>query len=250
MKQESRRIYPHMKKGRFYNHPNELPKGFFFHSFLIYLKSFINQLFYHPLTHEWRVEVEPILRSTEPLITWIGHSTFLIQMAGINILTDPIFGDSTALFPRILDPGIRLNKLPPIDYVLISHNHLDHMDAQALAVLKQLNPHCLFLVPLGDKKWFDQREYANAREYTWWEQESFRLLKEERQEIRFTFLPAYHWSQRNFFDKNKSLWGSWMIECAGVTIYFGGDTGYSRHFKAIGHEFDHVDFNLCLLQSF
>ncbi len=236
---KKKKNYPHVQNGRFYNYPNEVPEGFLFRSCYIYLKSYINRFFYHPHTDSWRMKIKPIKRSVKPVITWIGHSTFLIQMNGINILTDPIFGDATSLFPRILQPGITLADLPPIDYVIVSHNHLDHMDEPALLVLKERNPHCYFLVPLGDKAWFDKKEFVNVREYTWWQQDSF---TSKHDQISFTFLPAFHWSQRGMFDKNKSLWGSWMIEIGGKKIYFGGDTAYSHHFKQIGHEFGPIDY--------
>ncbi len=248
MKNSNQRMYPHIKNGRFFNYPNEIPEGFVFRSLYIYLKSYINRLLYHPHILDWQTTPCIEKKSILPVITWIGHSTFLIQVAGVNILTDPIFGDATSLFPRIFKPGIELAQLPPIDYILISHNHLDHMDAPALFVFKERYPHCRYLVPLGDKHWFDKRGFSQVHEYTWWQQEGFALeslalqsFALNKEQITFSFLPAFHWSQRGLFDKNRSLWGSWMIEVAGHTIYFAGDTAYSRHFKAIGQEFDRID---------
>ncbi len=172
--------------------------------------------------------------SNEPIITWIGHSTFLIQINKKNILTDPIFGSASIFFPRILPPGIEPHKLPKIDYVVISHNHLDHMDSKSLTFLRDINPNITILVPEGDQHWFKKRNFKNVFGSAWWKKHVFGPLS-------FTFLPAFHWSQRGLFDRNKSLWGSWMIQAQDQSIYFAGDTAYSHHFKAIAKEFKNID---------
>jgi L-ascorbate metabolism protein UlaG (beta-lactamase superfamily) len=187
----------------------------------------------------WLVPHQVPERSLEPIITWIGHSTFLIQIGNINILTDPIFGQPSILFPRILPPGIAFENLPHIDLVLISHNHLDHMDARTLRDLKYKNPELAVWVPRGDKRWFDTRGFIDAREYMWWDQDTF--SNPAGSAVTCSFLPSSHWSQRGLFDKNKSLWGSWMIQAHGHTIYFAGDTAYNSHFLQIADEFPSID---------
>lgn len=183
----------------------------------------------------WYAPSEPIEQTKNLLLTWIGHSTYLIQADGINIITDPIFG-KVPFFKRQIAPGIALAKLPQVDYVIISHNHLDHMDYDALTFFKN-NPSCTFLVPRGDKAWFERKGITQVREYTWWEREVF---SRGSTSIEFSFLPALHWSQRGIFDFNKSLWGSWMISVGGHAVYFAGDTAYSGHFSAIAKEFPRI----------
>lgn len=176
-------------------------------------------------------------RSQEPRITWIGHSTFLIQIAGKNILTDPIFGSLSFIFRRLVPAAIKVADLPPIDYLLISHNHYDHMNSASLLDIKQRFPSVKILVPMGDKKWFDAHNFEHVSEHMWWDEIVDPVVKD----LKFTFLPANHWSQRTLLDKNKSLWGSWMIQIATFKIYFAGDSSWGHHFAQIGKEFKDID---------
>ncbi|OGB83210.1 hypothetical protein A3F66_02670 [candidate division TM6 bacterium RIFCSPHIGHO2_12_FULL_32_22] len=189
----------------------------------------------------WIKSSQIIAKKYDPVITWIGHSSFLIQLGNVNILTDPVFGDLTFLFKRIFAPGIPFEKLPNIDYLLISHNHRDHLDIQSLEMIKQFYPYVKVLVPQGDKKVFNDLGFMRVVESTWWEKHE---INTPDSSITFTFLPARHWSGRNFLDNNKSLWGSWMIEVPGYRVYFGGDTAYWDHFKDIGEHFFPIDIAL------
>lgn len=188
----------------------------------------------------WSLALETDIHN--PSVTWIGHSTFLIKMQGLTIITDPIFGELSFIFKRMAKSPLSLDQLPLIDIVLISHNHRDHMDTDSLMAIKKRNPHVKVFVPQGDKAWFDRRGFNYVRECIWWEECSVPSFASTP--IKLSFLPAYHWSQRGLFDRNKSLWGSWMIESAEGTIYFAGDTAYSKHFKAIGQTFPHIDIAL------
>ncbi len=175
-------------------------------------------------------------QSRTPLVTWIGHSTFLIQVGGFNILTDPVFFNVAMFAPRVLKAGISISELPKIDFVIISHNHRDHMD------IASLNKICaahkpVVLVPSGNKKWLERKKFINIFEKVWWEGHSFGDLK-------FTFLPALHWTSRGILDINTTLWGSWMVECLGFKIYFAGDTAYGNHFGKIGKVFPNIDIAL------
>lgn len=240
----SKLLYPTKKNKRYSSELSPEPESLLFGT----LPSFIRSLFSKargqvvPVS-EWLSPSIISQRSQEPVITWIGHSTFLIQIAGLNILTDPIFGGASCFYPRMLPPGISLDSLPSIDYVLLSHNHRDHMDSTALHALKKHHmPQ--FLVPAGDKHWFDRRSFKGVSEFMWWQSYKAPIANTLNASLKFTFLPAAHWSQRGIFDKNKSLWGSWMIESEQHTIYFAGDTAYAKHFSLIANEFPQIDIAL------
>ena len=169
-----------------------------------------------------------------PTITWIGHSTFLIQLDGKNILTDPVWANRLGTDKRLSPPGIDLTDLPLIDYVLISHSHYDHLHYSSLKRLKG-NP--LFLVPIGLGSWFKRKGFNKTVELSWWEQQTVLGLT-------FTFVPAQHWTKRTLTDTNTSHWGGWIIKSPQKTIYFVGDSGYFKGFKEIGEKFA-IDY--CLM---
>lgn len=163
-------------------------------------------------------------------ITWIGHSTFFIQISGLNIIIDPVWANHMGFVKRLVDPGIFPDQLPEIDVVLISHNHYDHLDVPSLKKLKG-NP--IFLVPLGLKGFFKSRGYINVEEFNLWSDKHINNAV-------FTFVPAQHWSKRALWDTNRSLWGGWIISenlPEAKCIYFMGDSGYFEGFKEIGNKF-------------
>jgi len=246
--------YPVLENDRFVNYPGELSHSFFWQSLSMYILSLHNRMRGNPDEHV-RLEqflnssfetdsqrVNGVLKSTSHLrVTWIGHASFLIQIGDFSVLTDPVFGDLSFLFKRIQEPGIALTCLPSIDAVVISHNHRDHLDEQSIRAIFTRNPACHFYVPYGDKAWFLKRGITQVTECMWWDHEVLRIGTTD---LTIHFLPAHHWSQRGLFDRNKSLWGSWLIQTAGKAVYFAGDTAYSTHFKQIAHEFGSIDLAL------
>lgn len=178
-------------------------------------------------------------------ITWIGHSTFLIQVDGLNILTDPLFSKraSPVQFAgpkRISDLPIEISQLPPIDIVLISHNHYDHLDYHSI---KQLGNKPEYFIPLGLSDWFSKIGITNVKQLDWWD-------KSQYGKLGLDFVPAQHYSGRGLFDYNKSLWGGWVVETSRGNIYFAGDSGYSEDFKEIGKRLKPVKLALLPIGSY
>lgn len=187
---------------------------------------------------EWTTQPTIVERSQTPRVTWIGHATFLIQIEGLNIITDPIFYNLSVLYPRNTAPGIAPEQLPHIDIILISHNHYDHTDAASLRfVQRRDNPTCL--VPAGNKSLLESFGFNHVIECTWGD-----ACRIETSQTTISFLPAHHWSNRSPFDINKSLWGSWLIRSHTSTIYFAGDSSYGTHFAHIAHHMGPIDIAL------
>ncbi len=197
--------------------------------------------------------LSPPLRPNESRVTWVNHSTFLIQFANnLNILTDPVYSDrvSPVTFAgpkRVHAPGIPFEKLPKIQGVLISHNHYDHLD---LPTLKALNDRHRpqFFVGLGVKKLLVDSGIENVIEMDW----NQKAMLTPHTSI--TFLECQHWSARGLFDRFKTLWGAFMIEhefeaveqkkFLRSKIYFAGDTGYASHFIKTHMKFHPIDIAL------
>lgn len=162
-------------------------------------------------------------------VTFINHATTLIQCDGVNILTDPIWSERSSPFSwigpkRVRAPGLRFDQLPPIDIVLISHDHYDHLDLPTLKRLEKAFSPKVY-VGLGNRLWLEEEGLKNVIEMDWWRREPF------SDTLAIHFTPANHNSGRGLFDQDATLWGSFVVESAAGNIYFAGDTAYGTHFK-------------------
>jgi N-acyl-phosphatidylethanolamine-hydrolysing phospholipase D len=167
----------------------------------------------------------------KPTLTWIGHATFLVQLGGLNILTDPTWSDraSPVAFAgprRIIPPGLRFEDLPRIHAVVISHDHYDHLDEATVRRLAAAH-RPRFFVPLGMKALLEDFGAADVVELDWWQAATW-------EGVTFTATPAQHSSGRWLTDQNDRLWASWVIGARDQRLYFAGDTGYFAGFKQIG----------------
>ncbi len=174
-------------------------------------------------------------------LTWIGHATMLLQINGVNILTDPHFSERSSPVQwagpkRVVPPGIALDALPNIDIVIISHDHYDSLDTNSLKKLhsRPEGDKTTFFVPLGLKKWFQKIGVTNVIEMDWWDVQHLNGLK-------IIATPMQHWSMRRLFSRNDHLWASWVILAEDFRFYFGGDSGYAPHFKETGDRYGPFD---------
>lgn len=186
------------------------------------------------------------LRPGELKVTFIGHSTVLIQIGELNILTDPVWSERASPFTwmgpkRVEAPGIPLDALPPIDIVLLSHNHYDHMDLKTVQALWRSH-HPLIVAPLGNDAIVHAFDSSIAVVTLDWE--TSHAVSEN---VSLHLQPVQHWSSRHFWDRNKALWGSFVIQTPSGKVYFAGDTGYNEgiHFKKTQEAFG--PFRLALL---
>ena len=177
-------------------------------------------------------------------IMWIGHATLLVQFDGITILTDPVFLNrcSPVRFagPKRYRPiPCDIEDLPHVTAVVISHNHYDHLEWDAVVKLNHFHKDIRWFVPKGLKDWFT--DCKNVIELAWWEESVMNL--NDKDDTKVICVPAQHWSQRKLHDAMTSLWCGWVIKGKTHTFYYSGDTGYCPVFKQIGDKFGPMDLS-------
>lgn len=171
-------------------------------------------------------------------VIWFGHTTFLLNLAGTVVLVDPVFSSSASpisfLATRFQAPVARLDELPPVDVILISHDHYDHLDMDSIRHFADSSTE--FVVPMGVgghlSRWGIAREHIAERD--WWATASVKG-------VNFTATPAQHFSGRNGIHNDETLWASWVVETEHTRLFFSGDSGYDTHFKDIGAIFGPFD---------
>lgn len=170
-------------------------------------------------------------------ITWLGHATFFIRINGKSIITDPVFGNASRMLKRYSKFPIPADSLQNIDYVLLSHDHRDHMDYLSIRQLSEVNSSAQYLCGLGTTKLLKRfNRNGIIQEAGWYQQYQLDDLN-----IHITYLPTRHWCRRWITDTNKRLWGAFVIEINGKVIYFGGDSGYGKHYAETRKLFPNID---------
>jgi L-ascorbate metabolism protein UlaG (beta-lactamase superfamily) len=160
-----------------------------------------------------------------PVAVWIGHATWALRLGGKLIVTDPIWSKAiSGVVPRLVAPGVALDAMPPIDLVLVTHDHRDHMD---LPTLGKLPDSATYIVPLGNAA---RLKKPNVVELDWWQSHALG-------DVEITLVPARHWSMRAPWNRNDTLWGGYVMRGPEGVAYHAGDTAWGDHFAEIGQRF-------------
>lgn len=232
----------HYKDGKFIN-VEEFSLKLDCHSLTQIIKKLLNRK--ADIKPKREIDILPFIKdqSLKTKITWLGHSSFLIEIKDKVILLDPVFSNHASPHPLLgvtryyKKMPLNLDDLQKIDYVVISHDHYDHLDYKTIDKIK--NKVSNFIVPLGVgnhlRKW--KINHDKISEFDWWQEKNI-------EEIKFVFTPSQHMSGRGLMDQKATLWGSWIIQTENEKIYFSGDSGYGSHFRSIGKLYGPFDVAL------
>lgn len=184
--------------------------------------------------------VQPNFSHTYDFVSWLGHCSLYFKLGDIGLLTDPMFSPRASflswLGPKRQTPAlVDIADFPTLQYVLISHEHYDHLDYPTILQLHRAYPDVTFIVPLGLERWFHKKGIHKVIALDWWDHY---VINEK---ITITATPAQHWSNRHPFARNRNLWCGYMINYRGKNHYFAGDTAYADNLLEIGEKFQ-IDY--------
>ncbi len=174
-----------------------------------------------------------LVRELPASLTWVGHASFVLRMGGRYVAIDPVFSERIqGLVGRLVAPGVVPESLPPIDLVLVTHNHYDHLD---LPSLTRIGPRARYVVPLGNRATLERAGLRDVVELDWWQ-------THREGELEVTLVPARHWSMRAPWDRNDGLWGGYVVRGPEGVAYHAGDTAYFDDFGDIGARCGPIDW--------
>jgi L-ascorbate metabolism protein UlaG (beta-lactamase superfamily) len=229
----------HFDGERFFNPAG--PAGGSFKDFLRWQRTRNKQPWPSWIENRARPNLPAELASEQVALTFINHITFLLQFRGLNVLTDPVYSRRASPFrrmgpQRVRNPGLPFADLPPIHLVLISHNHYDHLDMETLLLLDEVHSP-RFVTGLGNRAFLREFGLLEVDELDWWQDVQLGGAT-------ITMTPAQHWSSRRPRNRNRTLWGGFMVGTSGAKVFFAGDTGYGAHFRDIRERFGRVELAL------
>ena len=189
-----------------------------------------------------RVNPDFIVPRADPrtfTLTWVGHTSFLIQISGLNILIDPIWSERASPLRlvgprRWVPPGVEFDRLPPIDAVILSHDHYDHLDAPTISRLAERYPAAVWCAPLGIGDFLRHRGARDVVERDWWDETTIANL-------HLTCVPAQHFSGRRLGKRNSTLWCGWVLRSPHRTLVFAGDTALHPEFSSVATRCGPID---------
>lgn len=231
----------HCSGGGFRNPPGSPRQRAGFRDFLKFLLWDMRRAKLPPLPDGLTAPTKPDLAAlAENQLSWLGHACFAMRMAGKLVLTDPFLSPHAGPFgmgpKRFLAPALEANELPPLDLIVISHNHYDHIDTAALGAYRWA-AQTPVVCPLGVGKLLRRQGFVEVIELDWWQEHRLG-------DLTVTALPAVHFSGRGLFDRNRTLWASMAIASPQRKVWFGGDTGYGEVFREIGQRAGPFDLAL------
>lgn len=187
------------------------------------------------------IKTKKFITDTSDMIVWLGHAAFFIRISEVTFLTDPCYNDM--FLHRLAEMPCTVEDLKGIDYLLVSHNHRDHLSKSAIKILGKENKDMKALIPLRMGEFVGKyiKQYSEAG---WYQQFT------TSDKVKVYLMPSKHWSRRGIFDGNSHLWGSFIIQANGKTIFFAGDTGFSEHFEEIAKLFPSIDYGLIPVGSY